>query len=95
MTNKQEKLTDGFNADGCLKRDSLQSTRQILSFHERMMFFIGVKRREYIGLNLLLCPFEDKGRKHMASISVVCGLGLDAVPVALPLLLVILLCYTR
>lgn len=81
MTNKQEELTDGFNADGCLERDGLQRTRQILSFHDRMMFFIGVKRREYIGLNLLLCPFEDKGRKHIARISIVCGVSLDAVPV--------------
>lgn len=46
-----------------------------------MAFFIGVKeRREYIGLNPLLSPFEDKSRKHMASKSVVCDLGLDAAP---------------
>lgn len=77
MTNKQEELTDGFNADDCLKRDGLQRTRQILSFHDRVMFFIGVKRRNYIGLNLLLCLFENKGRKHVAKISIVCGAGLD------------------
>lgn len=46
-----------------------------------MTFFIGVKgRKEYIGLNPLLSPFEDKSRKHMASKSVVCDLGLDATP---------------
>lgn len=50
-----------------------------------MTFFIGVKaRREYIVLNPLLFPFEDKGRKHMASVSVVCGLGLDAAPSSPP-----------
>lgn len=81
MTNKQEKLTDGFNADGCLKRDGLQRTCQILSFCDRMTFFIGMKGKgEYIGLNPLFCPLEDKGRKHTAMISVVCGLGLDASP---------------
>lgn len=79
MTNKQEKLTDGFNADGCLKKDVLQRTCQILSFGDRMTFFIGVKgRREYIGLNPLLSPFEDKSRKHMASKSAICALDLDA-----------------
>lgn len=48
MTNKQEELTDGFNADDCLKRDGLQKTRQILSFHDRMMFFYwGEKEKIY------------------------------------------------
>lgn len=84
-TNKQEKLTDGFNADGFRKRDSLQRTCQILSFCYRMMFFIGVKgRREDIDLNPLLCPFKDKGREHMARVSVVYGLGLDAAPLPNP-----------
>lgn len=94
MTDKQEKLTDGFNADDCLKRDGLQRTCQILSFHDRMMFFIGMKRREYIGLNLLLCPFEDKGRKHIARISLAYGVGLDAAPVPQLQPLVIPLCCT-
>lgn len=44
-----------------------------------MRFFIGVKgRREYIGLNPLHSPFEDKSRKHMDRKSVVCALDLDA-----------------
>lgn len=65
ITNKQERLTDGLNADGCLQRDGLQRTCQILSFCDKMMFFIGMRqRKEYIGLTLL-CPFEDTSRKHM------------------------------
>lgn len=81
VTNKQEKLTDGFNADGCLKKDDLQRMCQILSFCDMMTFFIGVERRRaYIGLDLLLCHFKVIERKHMAKVSVVCGLGWDAAP---------------